>query len=129
MSDYQTGVTVPEDFPITTEVISSASYKGIPCITAAAPIYNAANGYIRLPDGHPWLEVEYIENSVPWGEITYMRGNWIGFDSLHSGQYWPGQSRSRFTDDTLMTHEMVIGWVLDLAIEAHGMTSGGTYQI
>lgn len=129
MSDYQAEVEVPKDFPITTKVISSASYKGIPCITAHAPIYGAANGYIRLPHGHPWLEVEYIENSVPWGEITYKSGNWIGFDTMHSGQYWPGQSWPRFTTDTLMTHEMVIGWVLDLAIEASGMTSGGTHQI
>lgn len=129
MSDYVTGVEVPEDFPIKTEVKSSATYKGIPCVTALAPINGASNGYIRLPSGHPWLEVDYIENSVPWGEITFKRGNWIGFDTMHSGQYWPGSPYSRYADDCVMDHDMVTDWALDLAMEAHEATTGGTYQI
>lgn len=90
-------------------------------VAADAPLYGAVNGYVRLPDGHPWLAVEYgyqIPNDVPWGEITYSKGNWIGFDSMHSGQYWPGQSYGPFEGDTHMDAEMVIEWTKQLLDEA-----------
>jgi hypothetical protein len=127
--------TVPSDFPIKTEVLTSGEVNGIPWVSARAPLYDAVNGYVRLPDGHPWLEVDYlyeIENGIPWGEITYGKGNWIGFDSLHSGQYWPGEQKYKTTaypDDTLMTEEMVIGWTRQLAQEAHDYVANGTYSI
>lgn len=90
-------------------------------VAADAPSYGAVNGYVRLPDGHPWLAVENgydIPNNVPWGEITYQNGNWIGFDSMHSGQYWPGQSYGPYYGDTHMDAEMVIEWTKQLLNEA-----------
>jgi hypothetical protein len=125
---------VPEDFPITTEVVDAGEINGIHWVSAKAPLFGAVNGYVRLPDNHPWLAVENgyeIENSIPWGEITYMKGNWIGFDSLHSGQYWPSEDRynTRFDGDTPMTAEMVIGWTKQLAQEAHDFVFNGTYAI
>jgi len=127
--------SIPEDFPIRTAVIESGELNGFPWVAARAPIYGAVNGYVRLPDAHPWLSVENgyeIENSIPWGEITYMAGNWIGFDSLHSGQYWPGEAEFKnrmFDTDTLMSPEMVIGWTKQLAQEAHDFVFNGTYSI
>lgn len=126
-----TTTTIPEDFDILAPHVASGEIEGIPWVAARAPLYGAVNGYVRLPSGHPWLEMEYIENSVPWGEITYTSGNWIGFDSLHSGQYWPSDEpfNRRWDHDTVMTEEMVIGWTKQLAQEAHDFTTTGTYSI
>lgn len=123
--------TTPPDFPITTEIVASGEIEGIPWVSARAPLYGAVNGYIKLPDGHPWLELEYIENSVPWGEITFTDGHWIGFDTLHSGQYWPSGEpfNTRRSHDRVMTQEMVIGWTKQLAQEAHNYATNGTYSI
>lgn len=127
-------MTVPEDFPINTDQVASGDYKGFPWVAARAPLYGAVNGYVRLPDGHPWLAVEenyYIENSIPWGEITFKQGNWIGFDTLHSGQHWPSEDihNRRWDHDTVMTEAMVIGWAEQLAQEAHAFAANGTYEI
>jgi len=125
---------VPADFPITNEVVASGEYEGIPWVAARAPLYGAVNGYVKLPAGHPWLDVQErweIVNSIPWGEITYGSGRWIGFDTLHSGQYWPSEDRwnRQYDGDTLMTEEMVIGWAEQLAIDAHNYATNGTYEI
>lgn len=125
---------IPADFPLRSEVVASGNHEGFPWVAARAPLYGAVNGYVRLPDGHPWLEVENgydIENNIPWGEITYQQGNWIGFDSLHSGQHWPSDDlyNRRFDHDTVMTEAMVIGWAEQLAQEAHAFTANGTYNI
>lgn len=69
-------------------------HEGIEWALYAAPLWNAANGYIRLPDGHPWLAVPTLEGynviDAPGG-ITYGPDSesWIGFDTLHGGDYWP----------------------------------------
>jgi hypothetical protein len=122
--------SIPEDFPINTEVLANGEHEGFPWVAARAPLYGAVNGYVRLPDNHPWLHTEeYIENSIPWGELTYNRGNWIGFDSLHSGQHWPEQTYGPFDGDTIMTEEMVIGWAEQLAHEARNVVFNGTHEI
>lgn len=125
---------VPEDFPIKNEVVANGEHNGIHWVSARAPLYGAVNGYVRLPDGHPWLEVKElweIENGIPWGEITYGKGNWIGFDTLHAGQYWPSESQFHrmYDGDTEMDEETVIGWTRQLAHEAHDFAANGTYQI
>lgn len=41
------------------------------------------NGYMSLPDGHPWLNIK-DEADIPWdvhGGCTYRKGNVIGFDT------------------------------------------------
>lgn len=118
--------TIPNDFKINTDVLAHGEVDGIIWVAARAPIYGAVNGYCRVPDNHPWLNIAEgwdIETTVPWGEITYRDGNWVGFDTLHAGQYWPGQSESPFNigpfeGDTLMTEGMVIGWAERLAGDA-----------
>lgn len=58
----------------------------------AAPLYGAYNGYIRLPDGHPWLSINDPMFNTPCevnGGITYKQGNWFGFDTMHSWDVWP----------------------------------------
>lgn len=122
-------MSATDDFPIKTDRVAEGEFKGIRWIAARAPLYNAVNGYIRLPDGHPWFEIEYIENGIPWGEITFGRGNWIGFDSLHSGQYWPDSRYGPMAHDTLMTDGMVIEWTKQLALEAHRYVESGQYII
>lgn len=128
-------MSIPEDFPIKTAVVAHGEIEGVPWVSAKAPLYGAVNGYVRLPDGHPWLEVKEtweIQNSIPWGEITYGKGSWIGFDSIHAGQYWPGEERfgNRMSDhDTLMTEDMVVGWTKQLAQEAHDFVANGIYSI
>lgn len=43
------------------------------------------NGYVELPDGHPWLTYDDLWE-IPaevHGRITYTRGRIIGFDTNH----------------------------------------------
>lgn len=122
--------TIPSDFPIKSTVLAHGEVDGIPWVAARAPIYEAVNGYCRLPDGHPWLsrDVERIATTVPWGEITYGTGNWIGFDTLHAGQRWPAMTDFGlpiFEGDTLMTEDMVFGWAERLAGDAAAALAGG----
>lgn len=47
------------------------------------------NGYVRLPDGHPWMGLG--EDDIPvdvHGGLTYKNGPWIGFDTVHAGDGW-----------------------------------------
>lgn len=56
------------------------------------------NGYLVLPNGHPWLTPhdDYDELSFDYGggaehaprEYTYRRGAWIGVDSGHYNDAW-----------------------------------------
>lgn len=124
-------MSTPEDFPIKTHIIDHGEIEGIPWVTAAAPIWGAANGYIKLPLGHPWLDMDTID--IPTGEgwcgITYGSGSWIGFDSLHSGQYWPGSGRPKKAYEQEMDHKTIIEWTKHLAQEAADYASSGTYSI
>jgi hypothetical protein len=71
---------------------------GIAWVTCRAPLYGAANGYVKIPVGHHWYGVGYDDINVEvHGGLTYGGGEdgfWIGgFDTLHSGDIWPGESR------------------------------------
>lgn len=117
---------IPEDFPIKTEIVASGEHGGYPWVAARAPLFGAVNGYCRLPDDHPWLafaESWEIANTVPWGEITYRAGNWVGFDTLHAGQAWPGGHELALPGDRLMTEEMVVEWAERLARDAKAAES------
>lgn len=125
--------TIPKDFPLKGAVLAHGEVDGITWVAARAPIYGAVNGYCRVPENHPWLNIAEewdIETSVPWGEITYRDGNWVGFDTLHAGQHWPGQSESPFNigpleGDLLMTEATVIGWAKRLASDAAAALADG----
>lgn len=47
-------------------------------------------GYVRLPEGHPWLDYRGHGEAIPadvHGGITYGPDGdgWIGFDTMHAG--------------------------------------------
>jgi len=64
---------------------------GIEWAVCRAPLYGAVNGYVRIPDGHPWSGLDYDAIDVRvHGGLTFARDGWIGFDTLHAGDYWPG---------------------------------------
>lgn len=44
-------------------------------------------GYIKLPDGHPWLELGYEVDCDIHGGITYNQDGEVGFDCGHHGDH------------------------------------------
>jgi len=59
------------------------THAGYTCAVQLGPY--SYNGYIELPDGHPWLDYE-TEMHIPadvHGGITYRDGNTVGFDTNH----------------------------------------------
>lgn len=81
------------DCPLQTEaIVESGEHLGYQWAIAKALAYGL-NGYIRIPDdqtNHPWEDKEWIcdTDEHPWGEVTYQRGRWYGFDNLHSWNHW-----------------------------------------
>lgn len=76
------------------QVIDKGIEDGIHWVTAAAPFEGAVNGYVQLPENHPWLDYE-LQFDGPdidvHGGITFgpTDERWIGFDTLHAGDSWP----------------------------------------
>lgn len=101
-------MNTPEGF----EVISEGMEHGIEWVTALAPLYNAVNGYVKVPEGHPWhgLDYEEVNNLMDYdcpGGLTYSEGGWIGFDTLHVGDYWPEMGGCKYPGAKKWTPEMV----------------------
>jgi len=72
-------------------VVARGEEEGVAWETCRAPIYDAVNGYVRVPEGHPWAGLDYVDIDVQvHGGLTYSADGWIGFDAMHSGDYWPG---------------------------------------
>lgn len=76
-------------------IIDEGVERGIRWVTAAAPFAGAVNGYVELPEDHPWLDydLQYMEGPAidVHGGITYgPTERWIGFDTLHAGDSWVG---------------------------------------
>jgi len=81
--------------------IRSGIEAGIEWAIVRAPLYGAINGYAKLPEGHQWLGKDYDDIDVDvHGGLTYSNGTWIGFDTLHAGDYWPGVPYSHPSDRT-----------------------------
>lgn len=63
------------------------THRGINCMTQLGPF--TINGYIELPDNHPWLDEEedlqFFDGVEVHGGITYHEGRIIGFDTNHLG--------------------------------------------
>ncbi|SLF32685.1 Uncharacterised protein [Mycobacteroides abscessus subsp. bolletii] len=82
-------------FPTRKSPIETGQVDGIEWATVEAPLYGAVNGYVRVPEGHPWFGLDYEAIDVEvHGGLTYgavgIAGHWIGFDTLHGGDIWPG---------------------------------------
>lgn len=41
------------------------------------------NGYVELPEGHPWLDLENLDFVNVHGGVTYRKGRVVGFDTSH----------------------------------------------
>ena len=134
--------TIPADFPWPDDdIVDHGTHAGIPWVARRVPdsewAGNPVNGYIKVPDGHPWaLTDDYVDTGVPWGEITYGPGasGWIGFDTMHAGQWWPESvlTRSPWCGgmETVMTADLVVAWTqlfaANAALAMHGHTFGDT---
>lgn len=73
-------------------IVETGEHLGYQWVIAKTPTYGL-NGYIRIPDhqtNHPWEYEEHIcdTDEHPWGEVTYQRGRWYGFDNLNSWNHW-----------------------------------------
>lgn len=68
--------------------------SGLWCAVNEGP-FGALNGYVRLPEGHPWIGQDYRELEVDvHGGLTFAgehfdEGWWIGFDCAHAGDLIP----------------------------------------
>lgn len=85
------------------------------------PTFGIYNGYVKIPEDHPWFEKHYDDIPVQvHGGLTYGDdGGWIGFDTAHLGDYWPdsefdtGEPRNiwtleRLADETKFLAEQVL---------------------
>lgn len=99
-------------------IVDSGVEAGVYWMTYNAPLWGAVNGYVRVPDGHPWFGLDYDDIDVEvHGGLTFARAGWIGFDTLHSGDVWPGSDyTSRPTSwDIHWTSEKVADEARELA--------------
>jgi hypothetical protein len=62
---------------------------GLRCAIVPAPFDGAINGYVLAG---PSFTLEMAELVEVHGGITYGPGPWVGFDTLHGGDVWPGSS-------------------------------------
>lgn len=76
--------------------VDGGQYHGIQWCIVRAPLWGAVNGYVRVPDDRPWAGMGYdeVHEADPFlevhGGLTFARAGWIGFDTLHAGDWWPG---------------------------------------
>ena len=80
------------------------THRGINCMTQMGPF--SINGYVELPEGHPWLDfpdtLEVHPDIEVHGGITYQEGRVIGFDTNHFGdRHHPGAERACLTGESL----------------------------
>lgn len=86
--------------------IRSWEAHGLRCALVRAPLYGAINGYVRFP-GFPYNLAQEVDVH---GGVTYDRGDWLGFDTLHSGDWWPGMAEfrsTRYPEDRTWTEDEV----------------------
>jgi hypothetical protein len=92
MSDTVSATPVP--FP--DRLLERGVEDGIEWCIITAPFWGTVNGYALLPEGHPWRELDlqssdYDKGPDVHGGITYGPSDgWVGFDTAHSGDVWPG---------------------------------------
>ncbi|WP_271437700.1 hypothetical protein [Micrococcus luteus] len=130
--------TVPADFPWPDDdIVDHGIHAGIPWVARRHPadyLGGQVNGYIKLPEDHPWVtSMDYIDTGVPWGEITFHGHNgWVGFDTGHAGQWWPKSDMPRHewfgSMETEMTDDLAVAWTqlfaANAALAMHGHTFG-----
>lgn len=78
---------------------------GLKCVLKQHPYHPHMNGYVELPEGHPFRDLEdyELDNKVHvHGGVTftgYLNEDsdryYIGFDTMHAGDYWPSLKGER----------------------------------
>lgn len=96
---------------IKTPLIDYGSINGVEWHTHVAPLRGAVNGYFRVPESHPMWGVDVFDlDNEYWTcldgqlggarELTYSYPDelpeWFGFDTLHSCDHWPEDSRGQY---------------------------------
>lgn len=143
---------MPADCTLSAEsIVEFGEHLGYQWVIAKAPTYGL-NGYIRIPEhqtNHPWEDEEQIldTNEHPWGEVTYKRGRWQGFDNCHPWNHWDEEyvwvktpvllkvARNDYGGepkrwDTLNTTRQQVRHMIEQAHEAYNQqTITGTYTI
>ena len=85
--------SVPKPTP-QMKAVAAGIEDGVVWVTCEAPLYGAVNGYVRIPESHPWHGLDYDDIDVNvHGGLTYGHGDWVGFDCMHLGDYWPGSPK------------------------------------
>ena len=104
-------------------IVAAGFHRGIEWHTHKSHLYGV-NGYMQIPEGHPWSDLSYQEIDAEEGvkdepevdggawELTFKNGAWIGFDTQHAWDSWPDMSfpwRPDGTEpyDTQWTTELV----------------------
>lgn len=87
---------------------------GLRCALMRAPFYGAINGYVRVPG----LAANLVQEINVHGGVTYESGDWIGFDTLHSGDMWPGDHGIRSQWDRTWTEDQVAAETEQMAAQA-----------
>lgn len=80
-----------ETQPFPGEPVNTGVHRGVHWCSMQGPF--SLNGYVRLPENHPWLgkgefldDLDSDEYPTVHGGITYgpNKDRWIGFDTAHS---------------------------------------------
>lgn len=117
-------------------VLEHGTENGIDWVTCRAPMYGAVNGYVRIPESHPWRDLIYDDEAVDVtvnGGLTYSNDEWFGFDTMHAGDLWPDMPHSCRRGECDCTHwtpEMVAAETRSLArqVAAVGVSTKIVYN-
>ena len=117
------GTPIPSIFE--GRLVERGTESGVEWFTALAPINGSVNGYALLPEGHPWRDLDLQGSDCDSGPdvhggVTYgpTPSGWVGFDTAHSGDVWPGQEYDLGYDtewDVHWTNEKVADEARELA--------------
>lgn len=88
------------------------------------------NGYVRLPSTHVGFGAGYdqLNRTIrAHGGLTYGvdKDGWVGFDTGHAGDYWPGMERFFGTAERTWDMERLVTEVESLAEQLAAMTELG----
>ncbi|DAZ90110.1 Uncharacterised protein [Mycobacteroides abscessus subsp. bolletii] len=78
------------------EVFDAGQTQGVEWAVIVGPVYRVFNGYVLVPEGHPWHGVPYfdidvvVHGSLTYGEMWPGNSYVIGFDTTHFLDVWPG---------------------------------------
>lgn len=64
-------------------------HHGVRCVIAPSPTFHL-NGYVLLPEimRNDFAKWEEAADEFDFGRINWLHEGWIGFDTVHGGDYW-----------------------------------------